>query len=75
MSDFVLVDLYSQRTAVKDHVKGWRVEDVIDWMKRFGTVTEHSIPVSETQIYIFRSEIGLVTAFCFGENDKFEVLN
>ena len=37
--------MYAQREEVAEHVRGWRVIDVLIWLRRYGIVEE--VPRSE----------------------------
>lgn len=62
-----MVDLYSQREAVRKYVQGWRLASIVDWMGQFGTV--ESLPTfGEDGLYVFRSKWGaLKTSFYLTE--------
>ena len=56
---FLLVDLYSQREAVAQHVRGWSVSSVLDWMGQFGTI--EAVPTYDDDgLYVFRSKWGML---------------
>ncbi len=74
MPDLTLIDLYSQRAAVKDHVRGWSVAEVLEWMRRFGTVTSFEISMFSVRIYNFRSPAGLACSFCFSANGELDII-
>ena len=74
MPDLTLIGLYSQREAVKDYVQGWPVEAVLEWMRRFGTVTSFEIPVHSMRIYRFLSLAGLPCLFYFRENGELVII-
>lgn len=40
MAYMMLVDLYSQREQVQEHVRGWTPTDILVWLRRFGVVEE-----------------------------------
>jgi len=40
MAYLMLVDLYSQREQVQEHVRGWTPTDILFWLRRFGVVEE-----------------------------------
>ena len=40
MAYLMLVDLYSQREQVQEHVRGWTPTDILIWLRRFGVVEE-----------------------------------
>jgi hypothetical protein len=74
MPDLTLIDLYSQREAVEDYVRGWPVAEVLEWMRRFGTVTSFEIPRFSARIYYFRSPAGLPCPFYFRENGELVII-
>ena len=76
MFDFVLIHLESQRRAVAEYVKGWKPEDVLNWMQQFGTVDEilHSYGGITYKTYGFISISGLFTAFFFTEDGELSVM-
>jgi hypothetical protein len=69
LSDFVLIDLYSQRKAVSNHVEGWSLSAVLDWMGQYGEIK----PLSDTH-FIFWSKIDRKrTVFGFDQDGKLMV--
>lgn len=72
MGEFAVVDLYSQRREVENHVRGWTVEAVLSWLCCFGDVYEYERP-SMQGIYRFRSSTGLVTFFSYDEDEGFSI--
>ena len=74
MRDLTLIDLYSQREAVNDYVRGWPVAEVLEWMRRFGTIISFEIPVSSERISYFRSPTGLACPFRFSANGELDIL-
>ena len=67
-----LVDLYSQREAVAEYIKGLEIPGILDWMRRYGTVTE---PRENSGIYVFEARTGKKDAFYFTENAELVVLS
>jgi hypothetical protein len=67
VTDFHLIDLVSQREAVRQHVMGWSVEDIVRWLAMRGKVSKRSI--SGQQIFFFESAIGRQAGFFF-DNDE-----
>ncbi len=74
MPDLVLVDLYSQREAVAQHVKGWDINKILDWMKQYGKVEKISSPDDDKR-FAFHSIQGEQAAFRFDENDGLVVFH
>lgn len=59
---FVVIDLFSQGRAVQRHVQGWAKEDVLAWLRHWGTLEGWQyldFPVT----YAFRAWCGTVTHF------------
>ena len=67
MTDFTLLDLYSQRADVMKFVEGMSEQEILDWMGTYGTVTKITTPY-ESKSFSFRSKNGIITAFRFDEN-------
>jgi hypothetical protein len=65
--DFQLVDLVSQREAVRQHVKGWSVADIVAWLAAHGELTKRS--VSGREVFYFQSAVGREAVFFF-DSDK-----
>lgn len=38
MSEFVVIDLWSQWPAIENHINGWPKERVLQWLARYGEV-------------------------------------
>lgn len=74
MSDFILVDLYSQRNELKTFVAHWRTDEVLSWMSKFGFVKKVIHQYGDNSYY-FRSHAGLETAFRFDEDGKIVVFH
>jgi hypothetical protein len=72
MNEFVVVDLYSQRREVENHVRGWPEEQVLNWLSGFGEVDELKLPML-AGLYRFRSVVGSVTLFSFDAEKGFSV--
>jgi len=73
MSEFVLIHLSAQREHVINHVKGWSITEVINWMRQYGTVAEPKN--GSLMVYIFESNAGFKDAFHFTENGNLIVVN
>ena len=67
MTDFHLIDLISQREAVRQHLRGWSVEEIIAWLAARGRVDKRSISGRET--FFFESAVGHQAAFFFDGNE------
>ena len=67
MRDFQLVDLVSQREAVRQQVKGWSVVDILAWLAARGELTKRS--VSGRDVFYFQSTVGREAVFFF-ESDE-----
>lgn len=61
------VDLISQREAVRQHVRGWSVENIVGWLAIRGKVSKRSI--SGQEIFFFESAVGRQAGFFF-DNDE-----
>ena len=67
MPNFQLIDLVSQREAVRQHLKGWPVDDIIEWIAARGELSQRIILGRET--YFFESAVGRQAAFFFDGNE------
>jgi hypothetical protein len=56
-TEFILVDLQSQRAAVAEYVRGWDMAQVLAWMRQYGEVIEPD-QSNHTEIYCFKSASG-----------------
>ncbi len=73
MTDFALVDLTAQASAFARYVRGWNVQDVLEFMRKYGEVRvilEHN----EDRVYSFRSVSGAQTAFRFTEDQRLVII-
>ncbi len=69
-NDSVVIDMYSQREAIKELTKGWSTNEVLSWLKRYGEVRE-VIHANNVISYAFRSNIdGSVASFSFGSENS-----
>jgi hypothetical protein len=70
MSDFVLIDLYSQARAVQQHIQNWTKEEILDWLSFFGRIViiEDELPIR----FVFVPNVNdqLWTPFYFTETDE-----
>jgi len=67
MTNFILLDLYSQREAVTNYVWRWSIEEVLEWMKQYGTITKIESEYDD-HMYSFRSKSGAITPFRFAKD-------
>ncbi len=73
MSEFSLVDLYAQRQAVLGYVQDWSQDDILDWMRRYGTIA--TIPTNyNTTLYRFDSNSGSKAAFYFSDTGSLIIM-
>ena len=63
MTDFRLIDLVSQREAVRQRVKGWAADDVVAWLSARGQLSKRT--VSDREIFSFESTAGRHATFFF----------
>jgi ankyrin repeat protein len=61
--DFQLVDLVSQREAVRRHLMDWSVANIVAWLAERGELTKRS--VSGRDVFYFRSTAGREAVFFF----------
>ena len=73
MSDFTLVNLAAQRDAVTQHVKGWSIPQILDWMRQYGTVTDPT-ENDRTRLHGFESQSGFRDAFYFTDDGELVVI-
>lgn len=72
MNNFCLIDLISQREAVKAHLNGLSEDKILNWLSMRGKVerfTKRSLDKKEKQVYFFTSSIG-IEARIFFDNDE-----
>jgi rhodanese-related sulfurtransferase len=69
MSNFVLIDLNSQADVFARHIKGWTVENVLDFMREFGEV-RIIFELDNDKAYAFHSATGKRSRFRFTENGR-----
>jgi hypothetical protein len=74
MSDFVLIDLFSQRKEVLAYVQNWTATDILDWMKQHGTVVKMTNSTDDHR-YGFISHSGLFTGFLLSMDKGLEIVN
>ncbi|MGD1938500.1 MAG: hypothetical protein ACFCA4_13210 [Cyanophyceae cyanobacterium] len=67
MTDFHLVDLGSQRQAVRWHLRGCSQADITVWLSTKGSLEVRNI--QGTEIFDFRSGVGVEDSFFFQQDD------
>ena len=63
MSDFHVVDLISQREAVRDHSRGWSADELVAWLATRGRLYKRNIAGQD--VFFFESAAGREAAFFF----------
>ena len=73
MSELIVVDLASQATAVRSHVLGWSVDQIVTWLSQYGEV--HKIPSPyDDNLFSFRSAAGCHAGFRLEQGGKLAIL-
>ena len=65
--NFHLIDLVSQREAVRHHLKDWPVDDIVEWIAARGELSKSAILGRPT--YFFESAVGRQAVFFFDGNE------
>ncbi len=73
MSDFILVDLNSQADAFARHIKGWSVDRILDFMRKYGEVRVIFERYND-KAYAFHSNSGKRSRFRFTEDGQLVIL-
>jgi hypothetical protein len=63
MSEFHIVDLISQREAVRQHSQGWSAEEVVAWLATRGR--HYKRDIGGRNIFFFESAAGREAVFFF----------
>jgi len=63
MSEFHIVDLISQREAVREHSRGWSAEEVVAWLATRGRLSKRAIAGQD--VFYFESAAGREAVFFF----------
>jgi hypothetical protein len=71
---FVLIDLVSQREAVRNLLRGVDIDARIAWMKTWGTIHTLDRHANFPQTYVFESRLGITAGFFFDDTDDFVFL-
>ena len=61
---FCLIDLFSQRKALREYLQNFTEEELLAWLRSHGNLRE--IPETNPQGYSFTSTLGIEHAFFFG---------
>ena len=65
--EFNLVDLVSQRDAVRQHLRGMSKTEIVEWLSARGRITQRTS--GDCEIFDFESAAGAQAAFFFdGDN-------
>ncbi|MGV3484774.1 MAG: hypothetical protein ACO1RT_10180 [Planctomycetaceae bacterium] len=72
--NFVLIDLVSQRDAVRALLRDVDTETRLDWIASWGTLRTVDVPRSFKQAYVFESRTGLTAGFFFDDDGDFVFL-
>ena len=68
MKDFPIVDLYSQREAVRNHVSGWTQSEVLGWLANRGRLSTRQAAHGPA-VFWFESSAGIESSFFFKDGD------
>lgn len=63
MSEFHIVDLVSQREAVRRHSRGWSADEVVAWLAARGRLCRRNIAGQD--LFFFESAVGCEAVFFF----------
>jgi len=63
MSEFHIVDLISQREAIRQHSRGWSADEVVAWLATRGRLHKRNIAGRDT--FFFESAAGREAVFFF----------
>lgn len=69
-ASFALVDLLSQREAVRYLLRDMSPEPKIAWLAAHGTIRTIEFPGARLT-YVFESRLGLTASFFFDDHDDF----
>ena len=73
-SDFVLIDLVSQRDAVREFLRDVDTAFKVEWIASWGTIRVIEHPSGLRRAYAFESRFGFRTGFYFDETGDFVFL-
>ncbi len=73
MADFALVDLTTQASAFARYIRGWKVEDILGYMRRYGEVRV-IFERNDDRAYSFRSVSGARTGFRFTVDQRLVII-
>lgn len=69
MTDFVVIDLFSQRHAVNRFLRDVSLDDRLAWLSRFGTLDVFKPTPESVTAYRFETPVGFSTTFFFVDRD------
>lgn len=72
-STFALIDLVSQRHAVRHYVRNLDPESKVDWMASYGRIRTIDHPGFRLT-YVFESRLGFTAGFFFDDEGDFVFL-
>ena len=67
VTDFQLIDLVSQREAVREHLGGWSADDILAWLGARGQLSKRNIFGCDT--FFFESTLGFEAVFFFNGDE------
>ena len=67
VTDFRLIDLVSQREAVRQHLRGWSAGEMVAWLAARGQLSKRNILGRDT--FFFESTLGFEAAFFFNGDE------
>ncbi len=74
LANFVLVDLISQRDAVRVVLRNVEMTDRLEWLKSHGTVQSIVHSPGYPRTYVFESRLGIIAQFFFNDSGDFVFL-
>lgn len=73
MTDFQLIDLISQRAAVRQHLQDRSVDDILAWLAARGQLSR--LTLSGREVFLFESAVGFQAVFFFSGNEMVFVVD
>lgn len=74
LADFVLVDLVSQRDAVRVVLRDVDIANRLEWLKSQGTVQTIEHSPGYPRAYVFESRLGIIAQYFFNDSGDFVFL-
>ena len=68
-TQFAVVDLVSQASAVASHVRGWSTDQILNWLGEHGTIRSGAT-MGDRETYFFNSRAGIEAIFLL-DGDQF----